>query len=69
MVRAILRCCSVRLAYVVASTRVAYLYLLFVFCAGIKLKKRTNKEIVALVEGEIKAIDSSYFAVVSIDRV
>ena len=32
-------------------------------------EKRTNKEIVALVEGEIKAIDGSYFAVVSIDRV
>lgn len=32
-------------------------------------EKRTNKEIVALVEREIKAIDNSYFAVINIDRV
>jgi hypothetical protein len=32
-------------------------------------EKRTNREVVALVEGEIKAIDNSYFAVINIDRV
>ena len=32
-------------------------------------EKMSNKEIVLLVEGEIKKLDSSYFAVVSIDRV
>ena len=32
-------------------------------------EKRSNKEIIALIQGEIKALDSAYFAVISIDRV
>lgn len=32
-------------------------------------EKRSNKEIISLVEKEIKALDSAYFAVVNIDRV
>lgn len=32
-------------------------------------EKRENKDIVALVENEIKAIDKAYFAVINIDRV
>lgn len=32
-------------------------------------EKRTNKEIISLIEGEIKEVDESYFAVISVDRV
>lgn len=32
-------------------------------------EKRTNKEIISLVNAQIKAIDSTYFAVINIDRV
>ena len=32
-------------------------------------EKKTNKEIVSLVETEIKKLDQTYFAVISIDRV
>ncbi|MBR2431414.1 MAG: cation-efflux pump, partial [Clostridia bacterium] len=32
-------------------------------------EKRSNKEIISLIQGEIKVLDSAYFAVISIDRV
>ena len=32
-------------------------------------EKRTNKEIISLVDAQIKAINSTYFAVINIDRV
>jgi hypothetical protein len=32
-------------------------------------EKRTNKEVSTLVENEIKKIDKSFFAVISVDRV
>ena len=32
-------------------------------------EKRTNKEIISLIEREIKAVDETYFVVISVDRV